>query len=169
MPRPTCKAAVIAGNKAGAQIYPKGCKVRTRVNKDGLKTRKNAAGKTKTTVVVENDTKLKVQVAMHGKSAQFLWDTGAEVTMMGFGTAKQWRLLDSDGRPIGAHSIGGIVTASNQRTESFIFKRKRIVVSHSGRQFTVTTDVNVARNGQRLLGVPAIRALRRECLIVKFK
>ena len=167
MPRPTCKAAVVAGNKAGAQIYPKGCKVRRRVDKRGRETKTNAAGKVKQTVVARG-TKLKMQVAVGAVGADFLWDTGAEVTTMGIGTAKVFKLLDAAGTPIGPHTKGSIHTANNQTVESFVFRQKRIVVRHGGRQYTVVTTLYVMKNGKRLLGVPVIRALRKKGLVVKF-
>ena len=111
---------------------------------------------------------MKVSVALGAASGDFLWDTGASVTTVGYGTAKAFRLLDSSNRPLGAHQTGTITTANNQTVNSFIFKRKRIVVRHGGRSYTITTDIHVMRNGKRLLGVPAIRALRKEGLVVKF-
>ena len=168
MPQPTCKVAVVAG-KRGAQIYPKGCKVRRRVDKKGRTTKTNTRGKAKQTVAAAFDQYV-IYIAVNGTTqyAPFIWDTGASVTMMGHGTAKQCKLLDANGQAIGPHGTSSIVYANGQRSSTLVFKAKKMVVYVNQKQYTITTDIHVVKNGQRLLGVPAIRALRKKGLVVKF-
>ena len=168
MPRPTGKVAVVAG-KRGAQIYPKGCKVRKRVDKKGRTTKTNPQGKA-TQTVVASDNQFVIYISVNGTSqpAPFIWDTGAMGTMMGVGTAKLCKLLDKDGKPIGPHTISGISTATGQVSRAYKFPNKRLVVYYGGREYRIRSDIKVVKNGMRLLGVPAIRALRRQGLVVKF-
>ena len=172
MPRPTCKVAVVAG-KRGAQIYPRGCKVRRRIDKKGRATRTNLAGKAKQTIVATED-EFDIYVAIKHSSglsqpAPYTWDTGAQRTIIGYGTAKQCKLLDKDGKPIGPHGKSRVETAVGAVTRAFKFKNQELVVFYGGREYRITTDIHVVKHGMRLLGVPAIRSLRNEGLVVKFK
>ena len=170
--RPTCKAVVRAGQN-GARIHPRGCQVRQRISADGSSIRRNKQGQIKRKIKTTGR-ELAVAVSRSGYSHQFIWDTGAVLNTCGVVLARRWGLLRPSG---GIHATTGafttrrmnVRTANDQTLPARKFENVPITVSYGGHNYQITTDIIVLLNGNSLLGVNAIRLLRRQGLSVSFK
>ena len=185
--KPTCKVVKRAGQR-GARIAPRGCKVRTDIDADGRKTRRNKAGETKIKLV-ELDRKFilavagpKQQSVINGweqRSPQskrnykednhMLYDTGAMVTLMS--RALLQRLGINWKRTTNTYTTNISGVGGDQQTKVLVGVEFYIQIDWFTNQWTkVKADIHVMPtddNTSRLLGVDVIRQLTR--LTVKFR
>ena len=191
--RPTCK---VINSSTGARIHPKGCKVR-KIKQDGAGAKLHKwtkTGKVKRVIKVPaNESHTMVKVKMNGFESRLMYDTGATTTSIGWGLGVRWGLVKivstaeknpNAGDRLGPYPVVPLkeqdttyaINASGVEVRKWVFKKQPLSVTikddTDGKDYTLNIEVDINldprnKNATKLLGVNAIRALKKEG--VRFK
>jgi len=186
--QPTCKVVTIPGQR-GARIYPKGCKVRWKVNNNEYEKYSKATGqkKPKKTSITTGGSEFMLRIKFpdveerfQNRTLEFAYDTGAESTNMSRIQAIHMGLLDRKKSPDFDNMVisdaafeAGVrfgkdtqsVNANNTADESTELIGVRMLMPLTGE--IITDTILVGEDDQPLFGAESIQQTKQ--LKVKFR